>query len=112
MPILHRLRFAFIARFIAVAAVLCLLGVQQAAAFHGFSHLADDGSPASQKHAPHAKYCDKCVAYAEAGGAGPTSAYAAFQVDSSHTVIVPATRSRVVSPTLSAYSARAPPLSA
>ena len=109
MHILHRFRFAFIARFIAIAAVLCLLGVQQAAAFHSLSHLADDSSAGSQKHQPHAKTCDKCVVYAETSGAGPTTAHPAFQVASPRVVIVSATRLPVPSPTLPAYSARAPP---
>jgi len=111
MHILHRLRFAFIARFIAVAAVLCLLGVQQAAAFHGLTHLADDGSAGSQKHLPHAKTCDKCMVFAEVSGAGPTTAHPAIQVDSPFFVIATATRFSVPSPTLPAYSARGPPIS-
>ena len=112
MPILHRLRFALIARFIAVAAVLCLLGVQQAAAFHGLSHLADEDSSSSQKHAPHTKYCDKCTAYAEAGGAGPTTTHRAFRVDSPFIAVSTAAQLPARGPTLPTYSARAPPISA
>ena len=107
MHTLRRLRFAFIA----FVAVLCLLGVQQAAAFHGLTHLADENSTGSQKHLPHAKSCDKCVVYAEVSGAGPTTSHAALQVPSQFVVIASSARELFPSLTDPVYSARAPPIS-
>ena len=109
MHTLRHLRFAFIARFIAIAAVLCLLGVQQAAAFHGLSHLADDSSAGSQKHLPHAKICDKCIVYAEVSGAGPTTTHPALQFPSQLVVIASAALEVFPSLAFPVYSARAPP---
>ena len=108
---LHRLRFALIARVIAVVAVLCLLGMQQGAAFHALSHLADDNSTGTQKHLPHSKTCDKCIVYAEVSGAGPTTTHAAFQIPSQFIVTASAALHPFPSLTLPVYSARAPPLS-
>jgi hypothetical protein len=107
MPTLRRLRFAFIA----LVAVLCLLGVQQCAAFHGLSHLADENSTGTQKHLPHSKSCDKCIVYAEVSGAGPTSAPPALQVPSQFVVSTSAALAFFPSLTLPVYSARAPPIS-
>lgn len=107
MHTLRRLRFAFIA----IVAVLCLLGVQQGAAFHGLSHLADENSTGSQKHLPHSKSCDKCVVYAEVSGAGPTTAHPALPIPSKFAVIAYSTLKRVPAVTLPVYSARAPPIS-
>ncbi len=104
---LIRIRLAFIA----FAAVLCLLGVQQAAAFHAFAHLADGKSSESQKHLPHAKTCDKCMVYAEVGGGAPTCTQLAFQVPSPIVVISASAFQLFQSPTLPVYSARAPPVS-
>ncbi|MEO8102874.1 MAG: hypothetical protein ABI790_10120 [Betaproteobacteria bacterium] len=111
MHTLRHLRFAIIARLIAVAAVLCLLGVQQVATFHGLSHLSDDSSTGSQKHLPHSKSCDKCLVYAEVSGAGPTSVHSALQVPPQIVVIAFTALALVSSRTLPVYSARAPPLS-
>lgn len=107
MHTLRRLRFAFIA----LVAVLCLLGVQQGAAFHGLSHLADESSTGSQKHLPHGKTCDKCIVYAEVSGAGPTTSPPALQVPSRHVVIADAALALFPSLTPPVYSARAPPIS-
>ena len=107
MHTLRRLRFAFIA----LVAVLCLLGVQQAGAFHGLSHLADENAAGTQKHLPHSKSCDKCMVYAEVSGAGPTTTHPALQVPSQFVVLAAAALKLFPSLTLPAYSARAPPLS-
>ena len=56
---LRHLRFTFIA----LLAVLCLLGMQQGAAFHGLSHLTQGKSTEQQKQVPHEKTCDKCVIF-------------------------------------------------
>lgn len=108
---LRRLRFALIARFIALVAVLCLLGVQQGAAFHALSHLADENPIGTQKQLPHSKTCDKCIVYAEASGAGPTTTHAALQVPSGFVLIASATLQLSPSLILPVYSARAPPVS-
>ena len=102
---MHRLRFAFIA----LVAVLCLLGVQQGAAYHALSHLADGESSESQKQLPH-KSCDKCLAYAEASGAAPTTVHAPLQIASQFVAIAPVTQNFFPSLTLPVYSARAPPI--
>ena len=107
MYTLRRLRFAFIA----LVAVLCLLGVQQGAAFHGLSHRADENSSEPQKQLPHSKSCDKCVVYAEVSGAGPTTAHPSLQVPSQSVALASAARQLFFSSTVPAYSARAPPLS-
>ena len=107
MHTLRHLRFAFIA----LVAVLCLLGVQQGAAFHGLSHRADENSSEPQKQLPHAKSCDKCVVYAEVSGAGPTTAHPSLQVPAQSVALASVARQLFFSPTLPAYSARAPPLS-
>ena len=107
MHTLRRLRFAFIA----LVAVLCLLGVQQGAAFHGLSHLADENSTGSQKHLPHSKTCDKCIVYAEVSGAGPTSAHAALQIPSQFVAVASVALTLYPTLTFPVYSARAPPVS-
>ena len=107
MNTLRRFRFTFIA----LIAVLCLLGVQQGAAFHGLSHLADENSTGSQKHLPHSKSCDKCIVYAEVSGAGPTTALPALQLPSRQVIIAYPALPLFPSLTLPVYSARAPPLS-
>lgn len=104
---LRRLRFALIA----LVAVLCLLGVQQGAAFHALSHLADENPIGTQKQLPHSKTCDKCIVYAEASGAGPTTTHAALQVPSGFVLIASATLQLSPSLILPVYSARAPPVS-
>ncbi len=108
MQIFRRLRYALIA----FVAALCLLGVQQGAAFHGLSHLADESQPESQKHAPHAKTCDKCIVYAETGGGGPTTTFSAYQVQADSTGFLIATVELFLSLPRPVYSARAPPISA
>jgi hypothetical protein len=102
---LRRLRFTFIA----FVAVLCLLGLQQGAAFHELSHLAGEHSTGLQKHLPHAKSCDKCVVYAEVSGAGPITAYPALQVPAPFIVVASALQSLLPALTHPVYSARAPP---
>ncbi len=95
----------------ALLAVLCLLGVQQGAAFHGLSHLAEENAPGQQKHLPHSKTCDKCVVYAEVSGGAPTTSHPAFELPAQFAVeaapayqFLPAVRPPI-------YSARAPPIS-
>ena len=107
MNTLRRFRFTFIA----LIAVLCLLGVQQGAAFHGLSHLADENSTGSQKHLPHSKSCDKCIVYAEVSGAGPTTAIPALQLPSRQVIVAYAALPLFPSLTPPVYSARAPPIS-
>ena len=104
---LRHLRFTFVA----FIAVLCLLGVQQGAAFHGLSHLADESSTGPQKHLPHSKTCDKCIVYAEVSGAGPTTAIPVVQIPSQQVVIAYAAPAIFPSLTHPVYSARAPPIS-
>jgi len=111
MHTLRRLRFALVARFIAVLAVLCLLGMQQGAAFHALSHLADDNSTGTQKHLPHSNTCDKCIVYGEVSGAGPTTTHAAFRIPSQFIVIASAALQPFPFLALPVYSARAPPIS-
>ena len=106
MHTLRRLRFAFIA----LVAVLCLLSVQQGAAFHALSHLADEDSTQSQKQLPH-KGCDKCIAYAEASGAAPTTVHTPLQIPSQFVAIASAGQRLFPSLTYPVYSARAPPIS-
>ncbi len=106
MYTLHRLRFAFIA----LVAVLCLLSVQQGAVFHALSHLADEDSTESQKQLPH-KGCDKCIAYAEASGAAPTTVHAPLQIPLQFIAIASAGQRFFPSLTYPVYSARAPPIS-
>lgn len=105
MSALRHFRFACIA----LIAALCLLGMQQGAAFHGLSHLAGDGSSETQKHGSHANSCDKCVVYAEVSGAGPTTDHPALPVPSPVVGVAMATRTMFPARTLPVYSARAPP---
>lgn len=105
MYTLNRLRFTFIA----FVAVVCLLSVQQGAVFHAFSHLADGDSTESQKQLPH-KGCDKCIAYAEVGGAAPTTVYAPLQIPSQFIAIASGAQKPFPSLTYPVYSARAPPI--
>lgn len=107
MNTLRRLRFAFIA----FVAVLCLLGVQQAAAFHGLTHLADENGTGTQKHLPHSKTCDKCIVFAEVSGAGPTTTHAALLVPSQFVPLAAAALKLYPALTFLVYSARAPPIS-
>jgi hypothetical protein len=102
---LRRLHFTFIA----FVAVLCLLGLQQGAAFHELSHLAGEHSTGSQKHLPHGKSCDKCVVYAEVSGTGPITAHSALQVPAPFIVIASVAQSFFPALTHPVYSARAPP---
>lgn len=106
MHTLRRLRFAFIT----LVAVLCLLSVQHGAAFHALSHLADEDSTESQKQLPH-KVCDKCIAYAEASGAVPTTVLAPLQIPTQLIAIASAEQTLFPSLTYPVYSARAPPIS-
>jgi hypothetical protein len=103
---LRRLRYTFIA----LIAVLCLLGMQQGAAFHGLSHLAGDDSAGQKKHLPHEKSCEKCVVYAEVGGGAPTTSLAPFKVSAQRAVIASPTHQQQPSISFPGYSARAPPL--
>ena len=101
----RRLRFSLIA----LLAVLCLLGLQYAAAKHGLLHLAADKSSEQQKHSPHEKTCDKCVVYAEIGDSAPTSAHA-IRADVARAVgVVFSTQQPVFFRQPSVYFARGPP---
>lgn len=104
---LRRMRFALVT----LVATLCLLGVQQGAAFHALSHLAAEDSTKSQKQVPHTKTCDQCIAYAEVSGAGPTTVHATLRLPSQLAVL--ASAAWKVSPylALQVYPARAPPIS-
>lgn len=104
MTRLRQYRFTLIA----LIAVLCLLGMQQGAAYHRLSHSADDAT-SQQKHLPHEKNCDKCVFYAEVGGGAPTTSHPAFDVSAPHVNLAAAPRSLLHAANPSAYSARAPP---
>lgn len=104
---LRRLRFTFIA----LLAVLCLLGMQQGAAFHGLSHLAGDAAAGQQKHLPHEKTCDKCIVFAEVGGGAPTTSQPAFEVSPQFVVIASFAHQVFLSANPPVYSARAPPIS-
>lgn len=95
---------------IALLAALCLLGIQQAAAFHAFSHLGVEQASDSQKQLPHTDRCDKCVVYAEISGAGPISVHPTVPVTSQFIVAALVTRTLLASQTLTVYSARAPPV--
>ena len=49
---------------------LALLFAQQGALLHGMSHsLQDRSGPSQEQHLPGDKACDKCVAFAQIGGA-------------------------------------------
>lgn len=97
---------------LALLAVLCLLGLQQGAAFHGLSHVAGDDFSSSQKHLPHAKHCDKCIVYAEVGGGAPTTVHPLFVLTATDTAIPSRTNPFNPARRATVYSARAPPLSA
>jgi hypothetical protein len=103
MRILLRLRFTLIA----LVAALCMLGAQQAAAFHAVSHLADESSTRPQL--PHSQNCDICFVYADINGAGPTIAHAAFQIPAAFIGIATPQATPLASVTHPVYSARAPP---
>ena len=106
MRALLQLRFTVLA----LAAALCLLGVQQAAAFHTVSHLADENSTRSPPQLPHSQNCDICFVYADISGAGPTIAHAAFQIPAAFVGIATSPPTPLATVTQPVYSARAPPL--
>jgi hypothetical protein len=94
---------------VALFAVLCLFGMQQAAAFHGLTHAIADESAGSQKHLPHSKICDKCVIYAEFTGGTPTISHPAVTVKAAAAVIAPGDSPATPVRRPPVYSARAPP---
>ena len=97
--------------FLALLAVLCLFGMQQGAAFHGLSHLAEESAAGQQKHLPHSKTCDKCVVYAEVSGGAPTTSRPAFALPAQLAVNIAPTYQFLPAVSPPVYSARAPPLS-
>ena len=107
MKSLRRLRFTFLA----LLAVLCLLGMQQGAAMHGLSHLVGENSTGQQKHLPHEKSCDKCIVYAEVSGGAPTTSHPVFAALSPFVAIALFGPQFLPIASHPVYSARAPPLS-
>ena len=106
MHTLRRLHFALIA----FVAVLCLLCVQQGAASHALSHLADDESAESRKQPPK-NGCDQCISYVSINGAAPTNVHAAPQIVSQFIAIAATAQKLFPSLAYRVYSARAPPIS-
>ena len=95
---------------VAFVTLLCLLGVQQAAAMHELSHLRPGGKANPEKQLPHSKACDKCASYAEVSGGGLPAAPLLFHLQASGVESLPAALLLSPSATIPAYSARAPPL--
>ena len=107
MNALRHLRYTIFA----LLAVLCLLSMQQGAAFHGLSHLAPGDLSGQQKHLPNEKACDKCFVYAELGGGSPTTSPPGLEVPVHFAVIASSAYQPLPSVSTPVYSARAPPLS-
>lgn len=107
MRTLRQFRFTFLA----LVAALCLLGAQQAAAFHALSHLASENSTWLRSPLPHSQNCEICFVYADISSAGPTIAHAAFQIPAAFIDIATSLPAPLASVTQPVYSARAPPLS-
>ena len=88
-----------------------LLFAQGGAIAHSVTHLADRAPAHSQhdKQLPHSPVCDKCVVYAEVGGAIPANAisFTAQQFDA--VAALPTLPVFTVSVTYSSNSPRAPP---
>lgn len=95
---------------VAFVTLLCLLGVQQAAAMHELSHLRPNGKASPEKHLPHSKVCDKCASYAEVSGGGLPAAPLAFHLQASGVESFRAALQFSPSAPIPAYAARAPPL--
>jgi hypothetical protein len=83
--------------------------VQQGAALHALTHLADGESTESQKQLPH-HGCDKCLAYAEASGGAPITVHAPLQIPSQFVAIASSAQKFFPALTHPVYSARAPPI--
>jgi len=98
-------------RLILTFALAFMFGLgQQGAAVHEISHYADvNPSSQQQDKAPHSPLCEKCLSYsgmASALGAShytPPTLASSFELFTYHS-------SNHHSPTLAAYSARAPPV--
>jgi hypothetical protein len=95
---------------VALVTLLCLLGVQQAAAMHELTHLRLDGKANPEKQLPHSKACDKCAGYAEVSGGGLPAAPLLFYHQTSAAGSLLATLQFSPSAPIPAYAARAPPL--
>jgi hypothetical protein len=109
----------------AIFAALCLLGVQQGAAWHQLSHIAqaENSYHAAGGHAapqdlpqdkqdgqPHSKICDECSLYAGiAGGAVAASSWL-HVADASAAPVSFSSDPHFSSSAPAAYAARAPPI--
>ncbi len=102
-----RLRLTF-----ALLLAFALLFVQQGAALHALSHLAENRPAQSEqeKHLPHSPACDKCVAYAGLGGAA-AAAPLFFAPQQTIVILAAALFALFFSAPYRSYLSRAPPRS-
>jgi hypothetical protein len=93
-----------------LALAFTLLFVQQGAAVHALSHLAEHLPSHSQqdKQLPHSPACDKCVVYAGIGSA-ITSSSLNIPAEALHFRHVAPRRASILSRPARVYLARAPP---
>lgn len=95
-------------RLLFTLSLVLLFGLgQQGAAAHAVSHLAD-WQGQQQDKSSHNQTCDKCVVYAQLGGAMPSAGHVLPPADGQH-VTAAARQYTLDSLTPLPYSARAPP---
>lgn len=95
-------------RLILTLSLVLLFGFgQQGAAVHAVSHLAD-WQGQQQDKSGHSQACDKCVVYAQLGGAMPSAGHVLPPADGQH-VTYDARLDTLDSFNPLPYSARAPP---